>query len=128
MCVILICWCRAILSKYKVRSRDQGLAPFQQTGGKEARKYSQKKRVIGIENPKKRPLNASHRGRGAKEGYQLDPPLQDTPESPGTPTPGPKQAPRASESPKEDSNESPDIQINLAEIRTTVIEVILPLT
>jgi hypothetical protein len=30
MCVALICWRRAILSRYKVRSRDQGLAPFQQ--------------------------------------------------------------------------------------------------
>jgi hypothetical protein len=30
MCVALICWRRAILSRYKVRSRDQGLAPFRQ--------------------------------------------------------------------------------------------------
>jgi hypothetical protein len=27
--VVLICWRRAILSRYNVRSRDQGLAPFQ---------------------------------------------------------------------------------------------------
>jgi hypothetical protein len=97
------------------------------TEGKKVNKYSQKKRAIGIENPKKRPLNTSHRGRRAKEGYQLDPQLQDTPESPETPTPGPKQAPRASESPKEGSKESPDIKINLAEIRTTVIEIMLSL-
>jgi hypothetical protein len=39
------------------------------TGRKETRKYNQKKRVIGLENPKKRPLNASHRGQRTKEGY-----------------------------------------------------------
>jgi hypothetical protein len=87
------------------------------TGGKEARKYSQKKRVIGLENPKKRLSNASHRGQRTKEGYQWEPQTQETSESPGTPTRGLKENP----------GEKPGTKLILAEIRATIIKTILPL-
>jgi hypothetical protein len=87
------------------------------TGRKETRKYSQKKRVIGLENPKKRLLNTSHRGQGTKEGYQWESQIQETPESPETPTRGLKENP----------GEKPGTKPILTEIRATIIKTILPL-